>query len=147
MTVRHVDLPVLHCYRCVYSWRPRLPSVRICPRCKSPHWDVPVIRPLRLGRGLGIEDVVAPHRSAIHRLMRKYGAKDLRVFGSIRRSEGRAHSDLDLLVTWGPGRKPLAWLRLPIELEDVLGRRVDLVSPEALHWAVRPQVEAEAVPV
>lgn len=140
-------LPRARCYRCVYSWIPRHSTVQICPRCKSRLWNVPKIRPVTTGNGPGIEEVVAPQRLAIHRLMKKYGATSLKVFGSVRRREGRPESDVDLLVKWGRRRRPLGWLDLSIELEGLLGRRVDLVELKALHWAVRPQVLAEAVPI
>ena len=140
-------LPRARSYRCLYSWVPRHSTIRICPRCKSRLWNVPKLRPVTMGNGLGIEQIVTPKRVAIHRLMRKYGAKSLHIFGSIRRRQGRPESDVDLLVEWGRGRRPLGWLALSIELGDLLGRSVDLVESEALHWAVRPQVEAEAVPV
>ncbi len=88
-----------------------------------------------------------PHRREVLEIARRYGVRRLRIFGSIRRHEGRPDSDLDLLVEWGPDRKPLAWLQMPIELRKVLGRNVDLVALDAVHWAIRPQVDAEAVPV
>jgi len=40
-----VRLPTLHCERCGHEWHPRKVERRICPKCKSPYFDVP--RPLR----------------------------------------------------------------------------------------------------
>jgi uncharacterized protein len=140
-------LPKLRCYRCLYGWTPRVSPVARCPRCKSKLWDTPKIHSIRLGVGLGMEDLIAPHRMDILRLARKYGAKELRVFGSVRRREARIDSDVDLLVVWKKDRPSMAWLRLPRELAKVIGHPVDLAEPTSLDWSVRPQVEAEAVPV
>ena len=107
-------LPRAHCYRCLYSRLPRHPTVRMCPRCKSRLWNVPKIRRVKLGHGLGVEEVIAPHQAGILRLARKYGAKELRAFGSIRRREGRQDSAVDLLVRWSRRRPPMAWLDRPI---------------------------------
>ena len=69
------------------------------------------------------------------------------VFGSVRRREATENSDIDLMVRW---KKPVSLLvraTLSVELENLLGRRVDIVNEGGLHWAVAPQVEAEAVPL
>ncbi|HEV2520011.1 MAG TPA: nucleotidyltransferase domain-containing protein [Thermoplasmata archaeon] len=119
----------------------------MCPRCKSRLWDKPKLRSVRLGTQLGIEDILTPHRAAILDLARRYGAKRLLVFGSVRRKEADARSDVDLLVEWKKGAPPLAGLDLTVELKNLLGRRVDLVEPERLHWSIRPHALAEATPL
>jgi uncharacterized protein len=135
-----------HCYRCIYTWRVRgrgYPAV--CPRCKSRHWNQPKIRPVVLRDGLGIEEVVGPHRIEVVRLARQFGVSQLWVFGSVRRREATRTSDVDLMVRWA---KPVSLLRkaeLNVGLEEILGRRVDLVNEGALHWAIEPQAEAERI--
>lgn len=37
----NLKVPTLHCERCGHEWVPRQTEVRICPKCKSPYWDVP----------------------------------------------------------------------------------------------------------
>jgi predicted nucleotidyltransferase len=140
-----IVLPRVRCFRCLYKWTPRVSLLTRCPRCKSKLWNTPKIHSIRYGSGLGIEEIIAPHREDILRLARKYGAKELKVFGSVRRREARTDSDIDLLVVWEKNRPSMAWLRLPKELEKVLGHPVDLTEPESLDWSIRPQVEAEAV--
>lgn len=142
-----VVLPRLHCYRCTYEWIPRRTRVPACPRCRSRLYAVPKIRPVKLGKGLGIEEILAPHREEVRRLARKFGVRRLRVFGSVRRREARPDSDVDLLVEWKREHRPVAFLDLPLALEDLLGRKADVVTLEALHWSIRPRVEAEAVPL
>lgn len=120
---------------------------RICPRCKSRLWKVPKIRPLTLGTGLGIEEVIDPHRGELLRLAWRAGARNVRVFGSVRRREATRDSDVDLLVRWEPGTSLLDVARLRLELGDLLGHRVDLVDEPFLHWALRPQILSEAAPL
>ena len=117
----------------------------MCPRCKSRLWDTPKIRPVRLGEGLGIEEVLGPHRAVVLRIARRLGARRVRVFGSVRRQEADERSDVDLLVDWRRGASPLAPTRLVIALQPILGRAVDVASPSELPWSIRPHAEAEAV--
>lgn len=119
----------------------------MCPRCKSKLWDTPKLRPVRLGNGLGIDDILTPHRDKILALAKQFGVKRLQVFGSVRRKEADDRSDVDLLVEWKAGASPLAGLDLTIALKEVLERRVDLVEEERLHWSIRPHALAEAVPL
>jgi predicted nucleotidyltransferase len=144
--MREVRIPRLNCLRCGYSWTPvRFPLVR-CSRCKSKYWDVSRIRPVRLGNGLGIEEVLLPYRPAILDLFGKYAVKGLRVFGSVRRREARTTSDVDFLVEWKRPVSLLVYAGLRSDLEDVLGRKVGLANRGGLHPAIGRRIEAEAVP-
>ena len=71
----------------------------------------------------------------------------IKVFGSMGRGEGREDSDVDLLVTLAPGASPLALGGLLVDAEQLLGRRVDVVTEASLRPALRERVLAEAVPV
>ena len=148
--MQELDLPQLHCYRCGTTWTPRSPVVRICPRCKSRYWDEPKIRIPRGGGGLGVEEVLGAFRSEIERVARRYGVRDIRVFGALARGAGTRDSDVDLLVEFDrscPTRSTLRSIDLALELETLLSRRVDVVTESSLHWFVQPQVVAEAVPL
>ncbi|MGA7861735.1 MAG: nucleotidyltransferase domain-containing protein [Thermoplasmata archaeon] len=145
MTRRQIRLG--HCYRCIYTWRMRRRYPTMCPRCKSRLWTVPKILPVKLGNGLGIEEVLAPHRDEILRLARKHGARSIRVFGSVRRREADEKSDVDLLVEWGPDVDLLDTAAFRRQVRESIGRKVDAVEEGFLHWAIRPQVLAEAVPL
>lgn len=100
---------------------------------------------MTLGDGLGIAEVLGPKRREILRLAQKFGARRVRVFGSVRRREAGPDSDVDLLVDWSGTPPPLAPLELQIRLKEVLGRSVGVASPQSLPWSLRPQVLAEAV--
>lgn len=140
-----ISLPRLRCYRCFYEWVPRKTHVPACPRCRSKLYATPKIRSVRLGQGLGIKEILAPKRKEVYQLARRYGVRRVSVFGSIRRSEGDANSDVDLLVEWKRGQRPLDRLELAIALEHLLGRRVDLASKETLPWSLLPQISSEAI--
>ena len=143
MTKRQVR--VAHCARCVYSWRMRHRYPKMCPRCKSRLWKTPKIQPVQVGNGLGIEEILIPLRSEILEIGRRYGATGFRVFGSIRRRQATRSSDVDLLVRLGKSTSWLDFANLHSDLEKLLGRKVDLIEEGQLSWALRPQIEAEAV--
>lgn len=143
-----VEVPILRCFRCAYAWRASQPVVRICPRCKSAFWDRPKIR-TKLGpsSGLGVSEVVGKHRATVLEIARRYGARDVRIFGSVRRGQANSRSDVDLLVRFGKGTDLFDQMHLEGELGTLLGRKVDVVTEEGLHPLVRPQVLFEAIPL
>jgi len=86
-------------------------------------------------------------REEILKVAAKHGAVNLRVFGSVARGDARPDSDLDLLVDLGPHRSPFFPGGLLAELEALLHRKVDVVTPSALHWYIRDRVLEEARPL
>ena len=75
----------------------------------------------------------------------KHGARTVRVFGSVARGEANAASDLDLLMEIEPGRSLLGPGGLLMELQDLLGCRVDVVTEKRLRERIRDRVLKEAV--
>jgi predicted nucleotidyltransferase len=96
---------------------------------------------------MDLEALVQAKREDILRLAAKYGAHNVRVFGSLARGEAGPESDLDLLVDFEPGRSLLDQVGLWQDLEELLGCKVDVVSEPALHWYIRDCVLREAVPL
>lgn len=92
-------------------------------------------------------DVVGKRRAEVLRVARRYGARSVRVFGSVRRGQATRQSDLDLLVSFRKGADLFDQLRLERELSHLLGRKVDVVTELGLHPLVRPQVLLEAIPL
>ena len=86
-------------------------------------------------------NILAAHRREI----RRFGAKSISLFGSIARGEGAETSDVDLLVEFDRPVGLLAFCRLRLYLEDILGCRVDLVTPDALKDQFRERILQEAV--
>ncbi|WP_119841358.1 nucleotidyltransferase family protein [Salinibacter ruber] len=85
------------------------------------------------------------HRNEILKLAREHGAYNVRLFGSVARGEDRPNSDLDLLVRMESGRSLLDHVALKQDLEDLLGRDVDVVTEASLHPGLRDRVLREAV--
>ena len=77
----------------------------------------------------------------------EHGARNIRVFGSVARGEANADSDVDFLVELEPGRSLLDQGALIQDLEELLGCRVDVIEPRALHWYIKDRVLAEAIPL
>lgn len=96
--------------------------------------------------GLGIEDVIGNKREEVRRLVEQYGARNVRVFGSVARGDANPDSDIDFLVddlentSWGGGSLLMA-------LQTLLGRRVDLLGVEDLHPALREKILKESTPI
>lgn len=82
----------------------------------------------------------------IAEICRRYHVRLLAVFGSVARGEARGDSDVDLFVEFEAGYHPgLQWFDLEEELEQALGRRVDLSRKALLKARVRREAEREAV--
>ena len=77
----------------------------------------------------------------------RHGATNVRVFGSVARGDADATSDVDFLVDFEPGRSLLDLAGLLVELEDLLGHPVDVVTEPGLKARIRQRVLAEAVAV
>jgi uncharacterized protein len=90
-------------------------------------------------------EVLRQKRSEILCIAQAHGARNVRVFGSVARGEEGPDSDLDFLVDLEPRRNLLDLGHLVMDLQDLLGRRVDVVEPEGLHWYIRDRVLKEAV--
>jgi predicted nucleotidyltransferase len=92
-------------------------------------------------------ELLKRHRAEVLRLADEYGATDIRVFGSVARGEADESSDIDLLVRMEPGRSVFDIGGLLMDLEALLGRRVDIVTERGLRPRIRAQVVRDAVPI
>lgn len=88
---------------------------------------------------------VSEHRAAILSIAYRHGARAVRVFGSVARGEARDDSDIDLLVDLEPGRSLLDLIAIKQDLEDALGRSVDVVTEAGVSPYVRHQILDEAI--
>jgi predicted nucleotidyltransferase len=94
-----------------------------------------------------LEEIVRAKREDILHVCAKYGARNVRVFGSVARGEADEQSDLDFLVELEPGRTLFDLGGLQYELEGLLGFRVDVVTERGLKRRIRERVLREAVPL
>lgn len=86
-------------------------------------------------------------RPQIDEIARRHGATRLRVFGSVARGTADEQSDVDFLVDLEPGRSLVDLGGLLVDLEGLLGTRVDVVTMEGLKPRIRARVLEEAVPL
>jgi predicted nucleotidyltransferase len=86
-------------------------------------------------------------RTDILRIATKYGARHIRVFGSVARGEADAQSDVDFLVDLEAERSLLDLGGLQYELQSLLDRPVDVVTERGLNARIRERAVREAVPV
>ncbi len=80
-------------------------------------------------------------------LRRKYQVESLAVFGSMARGDDREGSDVDVLVTFEGKATFDNFMGLKLDLEDLLGRPVDLGTPDTLRPEMRAEVERELIHV
>jgi hypothetical protein len=86
-------------------------------------------------------------RLEILRIAASHGARNVRLFGSNARGEDRPDSDLDILVDMDSGRSLLDLVGLGQDLEDLLRRKVDVLTENSVHPALRARILAEARPL
>ncbi len=94
-----------------------------------------------------IEDLLRKRREEILRIAEKHGARNVRVFGSAIHGDATESSDLDLLVDTAEETSPWFPAGLVEELEELLGRRVDVVTTNGLYWLLRRRILREARPL
>ncbi|OGL60090.1 MAG: nucleotidyltransferase [Candidatus Tectomicrobia bacterium RIFCSPLOWO2_12_FULL_69_37] len=93
------------------------------------------------------DDLLKRKREEILRAVERYGARNVRVFGSVARNEADEKSDIDLLIDPGPEMSLFTHAELEMELEELLGRKVHLISARGLRPRVRENVMRDAVPL
>jgi predicted nucleotidyltransferase len=92
-----------------------------------------------------MDQLIETHRDKILELSRLRGAKCIKVFGSMATNQATSSSDVDFLVEMENGKSAFALGGLLKDLEDLLGRSVDMTTPNALHPAIRSKVLSETV--
>ena len=100
-----------------------------------------------MGTEMTLEALLRAKRDEILQICAKYGARNVRVFGSVARGEADEQSDFDLLVEFEPNRSLLDHAGLWVELQELLGVKVDVVSAHGLKPRIRERVLQEAIPL
>ncbi|MDJ0598301.1 MAG: nucleotidyltransferase family protein [Crocosphaera sp.] len=86
-------------------------------------------------------------RTEIQQIAAKYGANNIRIFGSVARGDAKENSDIDFLMDIEAGHSLLHRISLIQELEDLLNCKVDVVKPQLLHETIKEQVLKESIPL
>ena len=76
-------------------------------------------------------------------ILERYGVAYAGVFGSVARGEDRPESDVDILVRLGRPMGMVEYMKLIQSLEEILQKRVDLVTEQSLSKHVRPYVKPD----
>ncbi|MBI5086066.1 MAG: nucleotidyltransferase family protein [Acidobacteria bacterium] len=92
-----------------------------------------------------VSERIQEMREAIVQIAAKHGATQVRLIGSVARGEARPDSDVDLLVTWSEGTSLLDQAALMLELERLLGRKVDIASDGWVKPSIRDSIYEDAI--
>jgi len=100
-----------------------------------------------MNKAVNIRTLIEERRADILRIAAKYGASNVRIFGSVSRGEEGPDSDVDFLVDMEKGRSLLDRAGLVLELQELLGLEVDVATERSLKERIRDRVLQEAVPI
>lgn len=92
-----------------------------------------------------VRELLEGKRADILRIAQSHGAKNVRIFGSVARGDACDASDVDFLVEFEPGTSLLQHAGMVVDLEELLGRKVDVVPEKMLKERIRDRVLREAV--
>lgn len=85
--------------------------------------------------------------SDVRNIAARHGARNIRIFGSVARGEADSESDIDFLVDMEPGRSLFDLGGLYMDLRNLLGCDIDVVTEKGLRERIRDRVLKEAVPL
>ena len=96
---------------------------------------------------MNIYEQLKNKKEEILQIAEKHGAYNIRIFGSVARGNADEKSDVDFLVDCKPGIGLIDWSGLWLELEDLLGRKVDIATEKVLKNRIKERVLKEARPL
>ena len=94
---------------------------------------------------MGSLELIKERREEVLAIARRYGATNVRIFGSVARGEDDEQSDVDFLVDLAPGRSLFDLGGLLMDLNALLGKQVDVTTEKGLKTRIRQRVLSEAV--
>ncbi len=99
-----------------------------------------------VNQGKKLKQLLQERREEILQIAAKHGAFNVRVFGSVARGEETEDSDIDFLIDYDL-KNVSSWFPVGLiqDLEDLLGRKVDITPAKCLHYFIRDRVLAEAI--
>lgn len=86
---------------------------------------------------------VSEIQNKISPVLKEYGIKRAAVFGSVSRGDDKPKSDIDIIVSLGKPMGMFAYMSLIREMENRLGRKVDLVTENSINKFVRPHIQPD----
>jgi hypothetical protein len=100
-----------------------------------------------LEESMGIRELLKEKWEDILRIAAKHGARNVRIFGSTVRGEAGPESDVDFLVEVEPVHSSWFPAGLILDLEELLGKKVDVVTEDSIYWLLRRRILKEARPL
>ena len=94
-----------------------------------------------------LKNTLRKRRNEIIQIANRHGAHNIRIFGSVNKGIERPDSDVDFLVDLEKGRSLLDLGGMVFDLQQLLGRRVDVVTEKGLHWYLKETILNEAEPL
>ena len=94
---------------------------------------------------MSLSNTIKSRREEILEIAEKYGARNVRVFGSVARGEEGPESDVDIIVEMEKGSSLLDIIAIKQDIEELLGRKVDVVTESSISPYIRTEVLKEAV--
>jgi len=96
---------------------------------------------------MGIPEIIQDRKKQILALSAKYGASNVRIFGSVANGTADEKSDIDFLVDLEKGRSLFDLGGLLMDLQELFNRKVDVVTENGLHWYIKERIISEAKPI
>ncbi len=96
---------------------------------------------------MSLKKLLKQRRAEILGIARQHGAHNIRIFGSVRMENEGPDSDIDLLVDLHKGRSLMDLGGMVFDLQQLLGRNVDIVTEKGLHWYIKEEILKEAEPL
>ena len=96
---------------------------------------------------MGIPEIIQDRKEQILALAAKYGASNVRIFGSVANGTADENSDIDFLVDLEKGRSLFDLGGLLMDLQELFNRKVDVVTENGLHWYIKERIISEAKPI
>lgn len=93
------------------------------------------------------KELIENKKKDIQKLAEQHGVRRLRIFGSVARGDSRPDSDVDFLVLFDEDRSLLDQASLLVDLQDLLGVKVDVVSEAGINPRMRDRILSEAIPL
>jgi predicted nucleotidyltransferase len=96
---------------------------------------------------MSINELLKLKRDEIYNVAARHGARNIRIFGSAVHGELRTDSDIDFLVDLDSDRSLFDLGELLVELQELLGRKVDVVTEDSIYWLLKRRILKEALPL
>ena len=93
-----------------------------------------------------IKDIISK-RDQIISIASHYKMFNVKLFGSVLREEENAESDIDFLVDCGDDCSLFDLISLKYDLEEILGRKIDVITSDSVHWTLKDKIAQEARPI